>query len=74
MTPSGTIFLGHIRSKIRVQPVKTSVKRSQMSQLINELIADEEWLEKYPEKKQLYDEHLKELQGRLDGTEELSTW
>ena len=41
---------------------------------INEPIADEEWLEKYREKKQSYDERLKELQRRLDGTEELSTW
>ena len=41
---------------------------------IIEPIANEEWLDKYREKKQSYDERLKELQRRLDGTEELSTW
>ncbi len=41
---------------------------------ISEPIANEEWLDKYREKKQSYDERLKELQRRLDGTEELSTW
>jgi hypothetical protein len=40
----------------------------------NEPIADEEWLVKYREKKKSYDERLKELQRRLDGEEELSTW
>ena len=32
----------------------------------NEPVADEEWLANYREKRQKYDERLKELQRRLD--------
>ena len=40
----------------------------------NEPVADEDWLANYSEKRQKYDEHLKELQRRLDGLEELNKW
>ena len=41
---------------------------------VYEPVADEDWLTKYREKKQTYDEHLCELQQRLDGSEELNKW
>ena len=41
---------------------------------VNEPVADEDWLAKYREKKQTYDERLHELQRRLDGSEELNKW
>ena len=40
----------------------------------DEPIADEEWLAKYREKKQSYDERLGILQRRLDGSEEVRKW
>ena len=39
---------------------------------VNEPVADADWLVKYQEKKQKYDERLKKLQRRLDGSEELN--
>ena len=39
----------------------------------NEPVADEDWLANYREKKQTYDERLKKLQLRLDGTEDSNT-
>lgn len=41
---------------------------------VNEPVADEDWLANYREKKESYDERLKELQRRLDGSEELTKW
>ena len=35
---------------------------------------DEDWLANYREKRQKYDERLRELQRRLDGLEELKKW
>ena len=40
----------------------------------DEPIADEEWLAKYREKKQSYDERLGILQRRLNGSEEVRKW
>ena len=40
----------------------------------NEPVADEDWLASYRERRQTYEERLRELQLRLDGTEELAKW
>ncbi|XP_028408361.1 uncharacterized protein LOC114530939 [Dendronephthya gigantea] len=47
---------------------------SELGPYANEPAADEEWLANYREKKQTYDERLKEFQRRLDGIEELDKW
>ena len=40
----------------------------------NEPVADKDWLASYRERRQTYEERLRELQLRLDGTEELAKW
>jgi acyl carrier protein phosphodiesterase len=63
--------------------MKTPVKRSQSSSAdhscarrcpyVNEPVPDEDWLKSYREKSN-HDERLKQLQQRLDSSEELSKW
>ena len=62
--------------------MKTPVKRSQAAPIIhvhdvgpyvNEPVPDEDWLKSYREKSN-HDERLKQLQQRLDSSEELSKW
>jgi hypothetical protein len=40
---------------------------------VNEPVPDKDWLKSYREKKH-HDERLKQLQQRLDSSEELSKW
>ena len=62
--------------------MKTPVKHSQAVLIIcahdfgpyvNEPVPDEDWLKSYSEKSN-HDERLKQLQQRLDSSEELSKW
>ena len=62
--------------------MKTPVKRSQAAPIIhvhdvgpyvNEPVPDEDWFKSY-RKKSNHDERLKQLQQRLDSSEELSKW